>query len=169
MRTYWVTNLIESKKNIINLNLAIYQNFVSLVPLLLPAIATFVLIASSRAGSFRPTWQNSDLFARVFTFCFDVQLVNQISGDHVQIMCSRNNLLVRNLRLVTHDNRTVFTVNFRVQPGVFDQLNDPQLGVLLGHTKFFGDRVDLDFLMDLTEHLEHQDSAVFGVVVSVFV
>ena len=61
---------------------------------------------------------------------------------------------------LTHDDVPKLRVNFGVQLGVPDEVDDPLLGVFRVHVEFLGQHLDGDALVDPTEGLEDHQTGV---------
>lgn len=71
-----------------------------------------------------------------------VELLLNVSGqflrsnrEHLRLF---NQLLVRANCLGGHDDVSLLRIDFRVQPGVSNQIDNPSFGVLRSHVQFFG-------------------------------
>ena len=67
---------------------------------------------------------------------------------------------------LTHDDVSKLRVNFCVQLGVPDEVDDPLLGVLRVHVEFLGQHLDGDALVNPTEGLEDHQPCVVNELVN---
>ena len=66
---------------------------------------------------------------------------------------------------LTHDDVPKLRVNFGVQLGVPDEVDDPLLGVFRVHVEFLGQHLDGDALVNPTESLEDHQTGVVNELV----
>jgi len=96
-------------------------------------------------------------------FLFHVE-AQHLSADRL-IFRLLDDLLVRRCAEGSHDDVAFLRVDFGVESGVTDHVDDPLLSVFFRHVQLLRQHADRDALMDSAKRLEDKEPGVFDKVV----
>jgi hypothetical protein len=87
-----------------------------------------------------------------------LQVARQHIGAEAQRLGLVDHLLVHAWLGAAHNDVMLFRVNLRVEPGIADQIDDPELCLLLAHVELVGKHRDVDALVNATIRLKDEQA-----------